>query len=150
MRLDGFRHVLPSLRERREDLGLLLANLLGRRRDVEGVTFTAAAARALLDAEWLGNVRALDQVLARALALSPAGAIDVSQLALPARAPEPEDEDRPLDEADAKLRDDVVEALRRHGGNVSSVARELGKARMQIQRWIRRFGIDAEEYRGDK
>lgn len=31
--------------------------------------------------------------------------------------------------------------LAEHGGNVSAVARAMGKARMQVQRWIRRYGL---------
>lgn len=150
MRLDGFRQALQPLRERREDLGLLLADLLARRPEGEGVTLTSAAARSLLDAEWRGNVRELEQVLARAIALSRGAPIEVSHLALPARPAEPEDEDRALSEAETKIRGELVQALTRHGGNVTNVAREMGKARMQIQRWMRRFGIDAEAYRGDK
>lgn len=33
------------------------------------------------------------------------------------------------------------ELLRIHGGNVSAVARAMGKARMQVQRWMRRYGL---------
>lgn len=32
----------------------------------------------------------------------------------------------------------------RHSGNVSAVARELGKDRTQIRRWLKRFGISRE------
>jgi hypothetical protein len=32
-------------------------------------------------------------------------------------------------------------------GNVSEVARLMGKARQQVQRWVRRFGIDPEAFR---
>ena len=35
-----------------------------------------------------------------------------------------------------------------HGGNVAAVGRELGKARMQIHRWMKRYGIEVEDYRG--
>jgi transposase-like protein len=35
-----------------------------------------------------------------------------------------------------------------HRGNVSEVARALGKARMQIQRWMKRWQIDASTFRG--
>jgi hypothetical protein len=38
--------------------------------------------------------------------------------------------------------------LAEHEGNVSDVARSMGKARMQVQRWMKRLGIDPEAYRG--
>jgi transposase-like protein len=34
-----------------------------------------------------------------------------------------------------------------HGGNVSEVARAMGKARMQIHRWIKRFDLDPRRHR---
>jgi transcriptional regulator of acetoin/glycerol metabolism len=50
----------------------------------------------------------------------------------------------PEDEA---LRTQLVDALTRHGGNISAVARELGKERMQIHRWLKRFGLELTVYR---
>jgi transcriptional regulator of acetoin/glycerol metabolism len=37
--------------------------------------------------------------------------------------------------------------LLRHKGNVAAVGRELGKERMQIHRWMKRYNIDVDEYR---
>jgi transcriptional regulator of acetoin/glycerol metabolism len=37
--------------------------------------------------------------------------------------------------------------LERHRGNVAAVGRELGKARMQIHRWMKRYGIEVDDYR---
>ncbi len=37
--------------------------------------------------------------------------------------------------------------LTRHHGNVAAVGRELGKERMQVHRWIKRYGISLEDYR---
>jgi transcriptional regulator with GAF, ATPase, and Fis domain len=39
------------------------------------------------------------------------------------------------------VRDTVAAALVRHDGNVAAVARELGKDRTQVRRWMRRFGL---------
>ena len=50
-----------------------------------------------------------------------------------------------LSETDQKVRDQVVAALREHQGNVSAVARALDKDRKQIQRWIKRFGLDPSQ-----
>jgi len=36
--------------------------------------------------------------------------------------------------------------LREHGGNITAVARALRKARFQVQRWIKRYRIDAKEF----
>jgi transcriptional regulator with GAF, ATPase, and Fis domain len=37
--------------------------------------------------------------------------------------------------------------LARHEGNVAAVGRELGKERMQVHRWMKRYGVSVEEYR---
>jgi transcriptional regulator of acetoin/glycerol metabolism len=44
------------------------------------------------------------------------------------------------------LRDDLISRLRQHGGNITAVAAELGKGRTQVQRWLKRFGLDARTY----
>jgi transcriptional regulator of acetoin/glycerol metabolism len=36
-----------------------------------------------------------------------------------------------------------------HQGNVAAVGRELGKARMQIHRWMKRYGIAVDEFRDE-
>ena len=57
---------------------------------------------------------------------------------------------RDLTAAQRETRDRLVDLLRRLDGNVSAVAREMGKARMQVQRWIVRFGIDIDALRSRK
>jgi transcriptional regulator of acetoin/glycerol metabolism len=39
------------------------------------------------------------------------------------------------------------ELLERHQGNVAAVGRELGKARMQVHRWLKRYAISLSEFR---
>ena len=43
--------------------------------------------------------------------------------------------------------DELVALLKEHRGNISSIARAMGKARMQVQRWLKRFGLDPQSYR---
>jgi transcriptional regulator with GAF, ATPase, and Fis domain len=54
----------------------------------------------------------------------------------------------PLSKEEAELRERLVVLLKRHRGNVAEVARSLRKARMQIHRWLKRFDIEVEHYRG--
>lgn len=54
-----------------------------------------------------------------------------------------------LTDAERELRDRVIEHLRRANGN-SDVARQMGKGRTQIQRWIARYGIDVAALRRTK
>jgi DNA-binding NtrC family response regulator len=73
---------LPPLRERKEDIPLLVEALVARAAAENGRALppvTPAAMKALLDHDWPGNVRELENVLERALILGP-GVIDVDQL----------------------------------------------------------------------
>jgi transcriptional regulator with AAA-type ATPase domain len=153
-RLNGFLHRVPPLRDRREDLGILTGTLLGRALGAQAssATLSVAAGRALLAHRWPSNVRELAQCLARAIALAPNGSIEASHLPEGITAPSPGTNDAPraslrLSDADIQLRAQLVAELRKRGGNVSEVARAMGKARMQIQRWLKRLQIDAKEYR---
>jgi len=69
-RIAGCVVVLPALRQRREDIGLLLATLLGRLAPerAEGITMHLAAARPLLLHSWPRNIRELEQCLRVAVA----------------------------------------------------------------------------------
>ncbi len=141
-RLSGFTVHLPPLRERREDLGMLIAALLERHAKGRPLTFTHAAARALFLYDWPLNVRELERALLLAIALSSGSVIDLPHLpeavrSMPA-APLPAPE-LPVEEA--QRRDELLALLREHHGNVTAVARVMGKARVQVQRWMRRYRI---------
>ena len=71
-RLSGLTLELPSLRERREDLGLLVRALLRRKlgRSTDEIGFTSEAARALFLHRWPRNVRELEKALETALVLA--------------------------------------------------------------------------------
>lgn len=43
------------------------------------------------------------------------------------------------------IADALLEALRRHDGNVSAVAREFGVDRVTVYDWIERFGIERRQ-----
>jgi transcriptional regulator of acetoin/glycerol metabolism len=148
-RLAGYRARLPPLRERVEDLGLLAGSLLARI-GPPGAALPAIqpkAARALLQCFWPGNIRQLEKALSSAAALAKGGAIGLEHLPDEVRAA-PADLVSPPTGEDAAARERLVAMLIEHKGNVSAVARAMGKARMQVQRWMKRYGLDPERYRG--
>ena len=152
-RLAGYRAWVPPLRERRADLGLLLAELLaGEPAKAVDVTIHIQALRALMAGAWRNNVRELEQAIAQALVRRPAGGpIDVEHLP-PARAvagpSEADDgEEVPVDGADVRRRGELIALLERHAGNVTAVAQAMGKARMQVQRWLKRYRLDPARFR---
>lgn len=147
-RLSGFTARVPPLASRRCDLGLLLGALL-RPQKGDGPRawrFTLPAARALLEHAWPRNLRELGQVVALAQVAATDGLIDVPHL--PPLTPPSHAAPRPeaTTEDDAR-RDEMTRLLQAHGGNVSEVARAMGKARTQVQRWLKRYGLQAEQFK---
>jgi DNA-binding NtrC family response regulator len=158
-RLDGWTLRLPSLRERREDLGLLADALLVR--SAAGrkgpLTISWAAARALLRHDWPLNIRELEQSLTAAAILS-GGTIELAHLpgsirrsgSLVAATPEPTEADaaaQPLSPAEEQRRQDLIAHLTTHQGNVAAVARTMAKAPIQIRRWMVRYGLVLDRFR---
>jgi DNA-binding NtrC family response regulator len=152
-RLAGFLFHVPPLRDRREDLGLLVASVLRQIAPNAALELSADAARAIALYPWPRNVRELKQALTSASVLaSPGSVIEVTHLpaavAATARArgapPPPADAEG---DAEGELRQKLVALLTQHGGNIAQVARAMGKARMQIQRWVKRLEIDVETFR---
>jgi transcriptional regulator of acetoin/glycerol metabolism len=142
-RLAGFCFTLPALRERREDLGLMLAAF----REGRAMRFAPTAGRALLAYDWPMNVRELQNIVRSAAALAGEGPIEACHLRLGTTAGQPERADATSAVAFADpVHERLLASLARHEGNVSAVARDLGKARMQIQRWLRRFAIDPRSF----
>jgi len=147
-RLTGYEVQLPALSARREDLGLMIAALIARhapQRQFQ-VQFSIAAARALFASDWPLNVRELEKALEAALVLSKDGAIELEHLPQSVRSPATKPS-RDADAADDARKDELTALLKQHGGNVSAVARAMGKARMQIQRWMARYGLDPRDFK---
>jgi hypothetical protein len=143
-RLSGFALRLPPLRERLCDLGLLIADLLPRLSPerAAGATFGLEAARALFAHRWPLNARELEQCLSAALALSGGGPIELGHL-----PPAVQSAQLARPQSDLGQREHLEGLLREHRGNVAGVARAAGKARMQVQRWMKRYGIDPQSFR---
>jgi transcriptional regulator with AAA-type ATPase domain len=146
-RLSGHRFTLPPLRARREDLGLLTGALLSRLAPGAAASLHPRAARALLGHRWPGNVRELEQCLGSAVVLAGAArAIELEHLPQAVQRSQ-SGSTAARKSTDAERREEIVLLLREHDGNVSAVAKHMGKARMQVQRWFKRYAIDPDHYR---
>ena len=153
-RLSGFTMRLPPLRDRREDLSLLIPALLQRVAPAPArVRFSRVAALALLSHGWPQNVRELERCLAAATALAVDRPIEVDDLSeavrsaaraepAPAATPAP-----PLDDEARAQRDELVRLLAQERGNVTAVARALTKDPKQIRRWLERYAINPTRFR---
>src|SRR5262249_52499597 len=122
-----------------------------RAADVAPWVFEGRAAEALLLREWRDNLRGVDR-LVHALAGKDAAASDDEPLtfeALPAwlweasAAPAGEPEARPpaAPTRAAPTRDELAEALARNHGSIRATAKEYGRDRRQIYRWMDAFGL---------
>jgi DNA-binding NtrC family response regulator len=142
---------LPPLRERREDIPLLVQHFLDRYQAGSGpATVSQEAMRRLMAYEWPGNVRQLENAIERASAFSGArGQIDVADLPPEVQEAEqpapswavglpPEGLDLPTLVADLE-RDLIGRTLERTGGNKGQAARLLGLKRTTLVEKLKRL-----------
>ena len=132
--------VVPPLRERREDIPLLVEHLARRvQRDMhrEAVIVTPAAMRVLQAYDWPGNVRELENAIARAVALSPSGVLTPNDFVLDGRTvtgtPAAGSE---VDSLANAVRRHIERALQHTGGNKRAAARILRISRPRLDRLI--------------
>ncbi len=155
-RIAGHEIALPPLRERREDLGLLLRDLLARHAD-RPLGIAVSALRALALHDWPRNVRELEQAIAAAAKLA-GDTIEQANLPVSVRTPAQPLPDVPVPAppvapprsaggGDDQLRAQIIAALTEHGGNIVAVAKALGKRRTTIYKWVKRLAIDLDAFR---
>ncbi|USN99280.1 MAG: sigma-54-dependent Fis family transcriptional regulator [Phycisphaeraceae bacterium] len=130
-RLDVVRLALPPLRERREDIPLLIHHFLERFAAQMGkrpIGVTDEAMRAMLGHEWRGNVRELENVIERAVIFADDRDVDAGDLPFAAAAPEPDDHAvDDLKQAMSRFeRRHIIQALRRHRYDKAETAAQLG------------------------
>ncbi len=145
-RLNVIATRLVPLRERREDIPLLVDTLLEQlgselKREVEGV---AAEAMAVLMAHsWPGNVRELRNVLERAIVVSTAPMLSARDLGLSLRS-EDAAPGHPVSLAEVE-RQHIAAILKQTAGNVTQSARILDIDRVTLYAKIRKYGLSRAE-----
>jgi two-component system response regulator PilR (NtrC family) len=149
---------LPPLRERREDIPVLAEHFLAKYRTQMGKTTTGVSPEALhaLEAfDWPGNVRQLENIIERAVALERTQTIQIDSLPLDVsrRGPERTDatgaEPIALPEAGLDLprhletqeREYVAKALRQSAGRHDKAARLLGISPRQFRYLLDKYAL---------
>jgi transcriptional regulator with PAS, ATPase and Fis domain len=167
-RLNEYQLRLIPLRERKEDVYMLVRAFLSRHGRPE-LSPSFKFMTGLLHYDWPYNVRELEACIKRCVALCDGPLLDEQHLpdavreavadygqrVGPERAarvsavPEAAEElSQPLAPRYATPTEAELRALlERYAGNIAAVGRELGKARMQVHRWMKRYGIAIDEYR---
>jgi two-component system NtrC family response regulator len=139
---------IPPLRKRREDIIPLAQHFLQRfcqehRKPLIGLSSEAEAA--LLAHSWAGNVRELENLVSRAVVLSPHAMLKPSDLGFVM--------DRVPTDVNLKLakqaieRDFITTALERNRGIISRAARELGISRVNLYELVEKYKIQIQEFK---
>jgi DNA-binding NtrC family response regulator len=135
---------VPPLRERPEDVPLLVRHFLDRFAERFGVAPTANAepllAR-LLGHPWPGNVRELENTIERLVALSTDGELELSLLDAHAKPDTASAAFGLRERVEAYERGLIVEALRSCRNNRSEAARRLGLSRATLHDKLKKYGI---------
>jgi nitrogen regulation protein NR(I) len=152
---------LPALRERREDIPLLVSHFLdeyNRKHNKNVKVVTADALAALMGYQWPGNVRELENLMERLILLGGPDSIGVEDLpeeitSRRASAIVPRGEIHAggsmkeiVRAATAELeRDLIVRALEETDGNVTRAAQKLGISRKSMQLKMKELGLRESE-----
>ena len=148
-RLNVFRIHLPSLKERREDIPLLVDHFLKKiaakmpQKRLE--TIEEEALLRLVEYDYPGNVRELENLLEHAAIRCRDGVLRARDLPLPEKAPVPESPS-PLYQIRSPLetveRDLILKMLEANGWKISRTAERLGISRVTLWRKMREYGIE--------
>jgi formate hydrogenlyase transcriptional activator len=149
-RLSVFPIRLPSLRERREDIPLLVRHFVRKfalRMDRHLETVPKETMRALVQWDWPGNVRELENLMERSVILSEGKVLRVPLMEL--QASSESDDKQPDHTLDNAERRHIIRVLRETGGVLSGpkgAARRLGLKRTTLQSKMQRLKILRKDY----
>jgi DNA-binding NtrC family response regulator len=151
---------IPPLREHKEDIPYLVDHFLSRfaRESAKPITgITPAAMRMLTDFHWPGNIRELENIIERAVALSTGTMLDVGDIRLDVGSGGAVVVGPGMSASDAagaflpsgmtleQYEDEIIkEALRRANGNKSQAARLLGLSRNAFRYRLSKLGVPDE------
>ena len=149
---------LPSLRERREDIPLLVEHFIERMNARMGLSIggvTPDAMRLLMEHDWPGNVRELENTIERAMVLSETPQIEADSLPdrvrarrAPALPSPPPDDDLSIKRASRRAEEALIRrALARTGGNRTRAAELLEISHRALLYKIKEYGIAS--HKGD-
>jgi len=154
-RLNVITLVMPPLREMRDDIPEIARQMLASQRGDEAVEFSPAALQALREYDYPGNVRELENIIERALALCTGGIVTPADLQLSvaddgrqAEAPGLAGKQSLPDYLDEVERTAILQALQQTGFNRTAAARALGVTFRTLRYRMERLGIsDKDEQR---
>ncbi|NVL90185.1 MAG: sigma 54-interacting transcriptional regulator [Desulfobacterales bacterium] len=143
-RINVVKIVLPALKDRREDVPLLVEYFIDRfnrmrGKDIAGISEEAMAV--FIQHDWPGNIRELENVIEHASILCRSGLIHIEHLPeslVPADVEDIPPAGTTLAEMEARY---ILQALKRNHGKKIATARELGIDKTTLWRKIKKYGI---------
>ena len=141
---------LPPLRERREDIPLIVEQLLKKLAEKMGrvaIPISNSSIEALCSYSWPGNVRELENVLEMGAIMADGGEIQATHVAhrmrsspsiLPVREESSLGGRQSVREVEAEL---IRRAIKEFNGNIDEVGRKLGLSRATVYRRMQQYGI---------
>jgi len=135
---------LPPLRERQEDIPLLVDHFLQiycKKYRIPIKRVNAATLKKLNKYHWPGNVRELQHAIERAIIMTDSTVLNPTDIFLPDREIKEQGiifENYNLEQAEKML---IRKAISKHGGNISKAAKELGLTRTSLYRRMEKYGI---------
>ncbi|HEY3974474.1 MAG TPA: sigma 54-interacting transcriptional regulator [Candidatus Sulfotelmatobacter sp.] len=150
-RLSVFPIRVPPLRERREDIPLLVRHYVHKfaqrmERPIE--TIPRETMKALTEWSWPGNVRELENLMERSVILSDGNALHVPLSEMHSEVHLPSAQNHTLDSAE---REHILRVLRETRGTIAGpdgAARRLGLKRTTLQSKMQRLKINRQDYMG--
>jgi transcriptional regulator with PAS, ATPase and Fis domain len=156
-RISPLQIIVPPLRQRKDDIPLLISHFI--QQSSENLRFSDRAMNAMTTYSWPGNIRALRNAITHAASICTTSEIDYQHLPawfrerneFPQLKRNPEPKDDPGETAQPNKMTSVLshqeralltDLLRKNGGNISQVAKELGVCRATIYNKFKRLGLD--------
>ncbi len=135
---------LPPLRERRDDVPLLVEHFMkiyGRKYQKPDIHVSPDTLRVLGNYQWPGNVRELQHVIERAVILTESDSIRPEGILLSSSVTSREDSSGPEHSLFQVERKHIEMVIKKHDGSVSAAAKELGLTRTALYRRMRKYGL---------
>ncbi|HWQ77254.1 MAG TPA: sigma 54-interacting transcriptional regulator [Anaerovoracaceae bacterium] len=152
-RLNVFTINLPPLRERKDDI-LPLIDFFMRKfnerfsSDIKGLTDEAL--ETMLNYDWFGNVRELENTIERAVQIAQGQTIDVKDLPVYIQnipVNKPGNMNREVGMAELSEYHAIEDALERNRGNIRLASEQLKISRATVYRKLSKFGADPDRFR---
>ena len=142
-RINVIKITLPPLKERKEDIPLLIQHFIKKfnattGKNIKGITEEALTV--LMGYSYPGNIRELENIIEHAFVLSRSDYIDVNHL--PSEIIETDEKDRrilPLDEIEKNA---IIKAITQFNGNKQKASEALGIDRTTLWRKLKKYNIN--------